>query len=65
MMIWCHLHRELSCKHGITNYEMKEYEGDYEWLMRVSQARFCWLGRAVDSLLNCACVSARRCDERL
>jgi hypothetical protein len=41
MMIWCHLHRELSCKHGITNYEMKEYEGDYEWLMRVSQARFC------------------------
>jgi hypothetical protein len=37
MMIWCHLHRELNCKHGITNFDMKEYEGDYEWLMRVSQ----------------------------
>ena len=37
MMIWCHLHRELSCKHGITNYDMKEYEADYDWLMRVSQ----------------------------
>lgn len=37
MMVWCHLHKELSCKHGITNYELTEYEGDYEWLMGVTQ----------------------------
>lgn len=37
MMVWCHLHRQLSCKHGITNYDMSEYEADYEWLMRVTQ----------------------------
>ena len=37
MMIWCHLHKELACKPGITNYTMKEYESDYDWLMTVSQ----------------------------
>jgi hypothetical protein len=37
MMIWCHLHKELSAKHGITNYDMKEYEAEYDWLMSISQ----------------------------
>lgn len=37
MMIWCHLHKELSAKHGITNYDMKEYEAEYDWLMTISQ----------------------------
>lgn len=36
-MIWCHLHKELSAKHGITNYDMKEYETEYDWLMSISQ----------------------------
>ena len=38
MMLWCHLHGEFgTLKHGITNYDMKEYESEYEWLSTVSQ----------------------------
>lgn len=37
-MLWCHLHGEFgSLKHGITNYDMKEYESEYEWLSSVTQ----------------------------
>lgn len=37
MMIWCHLHNELSYKAGITNYDMNEYEADYPWLTSITQ----------------------------
>ena len=36
MMIWCHLHKELG-KVGVTNFEMTEYEADYDWLVSVTQ----------------------------
>eukprot|EP00892_Ulva_mutabilis_P010651 jgi/Ulvmu1/7959/UM004_0192.1 len=38
MMLWCHLHGEFgTLKQGITNYDMKEYESEYEWLSNISQ----------------------------
>lgn len=38
MMLWCHLHGEFgTLKHGITNYDMKEYESEYEWLSNITQ----------------------------